>query len=221
MFLTKLKRWMIKGVALVQGISIRRKTMATFSIGFFTLTVILVEYMYMATRDSAVQRLEYMVQMTTTNAYNEITAAFRRVDRKELTAEAALDRIRDRISGPLSEIVLRTRSGGDVEAQFRKMIGLLDAKALNGIDLRSGRQKEGTPLEFFTGEGKGRRLIAIVEEDGTDTIRFRIKDAELVQRLYGGYYGLSPERKNLFRDVFQIRIVRDLSGSSIKIGTDG
>lgn len=139
MFLTKLKRWTIKGVALVQGISIRRKAMATFSIGFFTLTVILVEYMYMATRDSAVQRLEYMVQMTTTNAYNEITAAFERVDRKEITTEKALDEIRNRIAGPLSEIVLRTRSGGDNEAQFRKMIGLLDAKALNGIDLRSGR----------------------------------------------------------------------------------
>lgn len=220
MFLTKLKRWTIKGVALVQGISIRRKAMATFSIGFFTLTVILVEYMYMATRDSAVQRLEYMVQMTTTNAYNEITAAFERVDRKEITTEKALDEIRNRIAGPLSEIVLRTRSGGDNEAQFRKMIGLLDAKALNGIDLRSGRQKEGTPLEFFTGEGKGRRIIAVVEEEG-EAIRFRVKDAELVRKLYAGYYDLSPERKNLFRDVFQIRIIRDLSGSSIKIGTDG
>ncbi len=221
MSLTKLKRWSIRVVTLIQGISIRHKAMLTVGVGFFMLTVILVEYMYTAARDSAMQRLKDNVRMTVLNAYNEIEHVYERVDRKEITSEQALHELRYRLAGPLSEIILHTHgSSEDLEGQFRKMVRVLDSKALEGMTLQRGPHDENSSDSFFTGSGKNRRLIALIEEAG-ENIGFRVTDPELVGHLYRGYYALPEEKRTRFREEARIAIIRDLSQSSIKIGKDG
>jgi HAMP domain-containing protein len=219
MNLTKFKRRLIKWSAALQGMSIRRKAIATFGVGFFALTVITVEFMYSAMRTAAIEQLQYLVKVTTENAYNEIKHTFDRLDRQELTEEQALEEIRNRIAGPLSEMILTANSDGDQEAQFRRLVGLIDAKILKNIELISERKSQEGPLEFHSGDGNRKRLIAIVEEG--DAVRFRVKDPDIVQKLYSAYSRLSSERKSIIRSTVQIQILRDLSKSSIKLGNDG
>lgn len=218
---TRVKRQLRRFLLLLQSISIPRKVIVTFLVGFGVLTVGLVEYVFRASRSAGVEQIEYLVRMTTINAYNEIEATYRRVDRGELSPDEAEAQIRDRITGPLIEIYLSTRKAPmDLEKQLRKVIGLMDGRALQGITFRPVTSRTGEIESFQADTPSGKSFVVHIEDEGDHT-RFRVRSPELVRQLYESYHRLPEERRTMLKDVFRMRFIRHLAGSSIKIGSDG
>lgn len=217
----RVKRSLRRLLLRLQSVSIPRKVILTFLVGFGVLTVSLVEYVFRASQSAGVEQIEYLVRMTTLNAYNEIEATYRRVDRGELSPDEAQSQIRDRITGPLIEVYLSTRKAPmDLEKQLRKVVGLVDPRALQGVTFRpvAGRSGEVTSFQADTPGGKG--FVVHIEDEGDHT-RFRIRSPELVRQIYESYHHLPDDRRTLLKDVFRLRFIRHLAGSSIKIGSDG